>query len=103
MTMTQGTGETDLERVRRIVTEALEGLPVRVYLYGSWAREDPHTLSDIDVAVEPLTALPTGTLARLRHQLEEAPILRKVDLVDLSTSDPVFRRKVHEEGCPWID
>lgn len=92
-----------LHCVQSIVSETLRGLPVRVFLFGSWAKMAEHPTSDIDVAVEPLGALPMGTLPLLRERLEDAPILRTVDLVDLSTSDPAFRQKVYEEGIRWID
>lgn len=91
-----------LDSVQAVVTEALHGLPVRVFLFGSWARGEERPASDIDVAVEPLTDLPRGTLARLRETLEEAPIPYRVDLVDLSSADKALHDRIHQEGIPWI-
>ena len=90
-----------LEEVRRIVMDVVGGGKAAVYLFGSWARGEATPLSDIDVAIEPHTALPPGTLARLRERLEESHVPYRVDVVDLRRATPVFRRRVLEEGIQW--
>lgn len=94
-------GSRALEEVRRIVMDEVDGGKAAVYLFGSWARGEATALSDIDVAIEPHTALPQGTLARLRERLEESHIPYRVDVVDLRRVTPVFRRRVLEEGIQW--
>src|SRR5262245_28991816 len=92
-----------LEEVRRLVLQAVGKDGAVVYLFGSWARGEATRLSDIDVAIDPPTPLPRGTLARLREQLEESSIPYHVDIVDLTRTDPEFRRRVLAEGIPWND
>lgn len=94
-------GPQALEEVRRIVMDAVGGGKATVYLFGSWARGEATSLSDIDVAIEPHIALPQGTLARLRERLEESHIPYRVDVVDLRRVTPVFRRRVLAEGIQW--
>lgn len=91
----------DLQEVRRIVQEGLAGRPVRVYLFGSWAKGSAKRASDIDVAVFPLAPLPEGMLSEIREALEESQIARRVDLVDLSETTPEFRERVLQEGILW--
>ncbi len=91
-----------LEEVRRIVLNIVDRKGA-VYLFGSWARGEATRLSDIDVAIDPPTPLPRGTLARLREQLEESSIPYHVDVVDLSRADLEFRRRVLSEGILWSD
>ena len=86
---------------RRIVLRALEGLKVRVFLFGSRATGSAHVTSDIDVAVLPLEPLPAATQAALREALEESTIPQSVDLVDLSRAEPEFRARVLTEGVEW--
>lgn len=93
--------EACLNRVRNMVLEALAPVNAEVYLFGSQARGDVWTLSDIDVAVEPCEPLPAGLLARLREALEESTIPVRVDVVDLSDSDEDFRQRVRAEGIRW--
>jgi len=90
--------EQEIAWVRRIVLDALRPWRVRVWLFGSWARGDAELLSDIDVAIWPEEKLPVGLLAELRERLEEAPIVREVDLVDLRFADDTLRKAVIREG-----
>ena len=90
-----------LAEVRRLVLQAVGKDGAIVYLFGSWARGEATRLSDIDVAIDPPTPLPRGTLARLREQLEESSIPYYVDIVDLSLTDSEFRRRVLAEGVLW--
>ena len=90
-----------LEEVRRLVLQAVGKDSAVVYLFGSWARGEATRLSDIDVAIDPPTPLPRGTLACLREQLEESSVPYHVDIVDLSRTDPEFRRRVLAEGVLW--
>lgn len=92
-----------LAEVRRIANEALAAEEVTVYLFGSWARGEATSRSDIDLAVESRTPLPPGTLARLRERLEESHIPYRVDVVDLRKTDAVFRQRVLKEGIVWSD
>jgi uncharacterized protein len=98
---TSMTATKALEEVRRLVLQAVGKDGAVVYLFGSWARGEATRLSDIDVAIDPPTPLPRGTLARLREQLEESSVPYHVDVVDLSRADPEFRRRVLAEGVPW--
>ena len=92
-----------LAEVRRIAQETLAEEEVTVYLFGSWARGEATSRSDIDLAVESQTPLPRGLLARLRERLEESHIPYRVDVVDLQKTDAAFRRRVLEEGILWSD
>lgn len=92
-----------LECVRRLVLSELEPWPVRVWLFGSWARGRQRRSSDIDVAVWPVRPLPADVLPKLRERLEESDVPYRVDVVDLSAVDPAFRSVVEREGILWKD
>lgn len=81
--------------------EGLRGHQARVYLFGSAAKGLAGAGSDIDVAVLPLKPLPVGVLSSVRERLEESTIPYQVDLVDLTRTDPSFRKRVQEEGLLW--
>jgi predicted nucleotidyltransferase len=90
-----------LERIKKLVLDALESYPVTVYLFGSFSRGDTHALSDIDIAVEPLGPLPSGVLPRLREALEESTIPRTIEIIDLRDADPEFSDRIRKEGVIW--
>jgi hypothetical protein len=50
------------------------------------------------VAVLPRRPLPTGLLSRIREALEESHVPYRVDVVDLSSVDPAFRKRILETG-----
>ena len=91
-----------LNETRKIVSRALAGHRVRVYLFGSRARGAPVTSSDCDIGIDPLEKLPNGLLSRIREQLEESSVPYAVELVDLSQTAPEFTEKVRQEGIVWI-
>ncbi len=91
-----------LTAVRQVVLAHLAGLPLRVYLFGSWARGEETQASDIDLAVELLGPVPPGTLARLREALEEAPFPYRVEVVNLEEASDALTQKVRQEGLPWL-
>jgi predicted nucleotidyltransferase len=99
--MSRAIAEEALEEVRRIVTERLKGRDAMVVLFGSRASGSTRVASDIDVAVLPRSPLPTGLLSRIREALEESHVPYRVDVVDLSSVDPAFRKRVLETGVIW--
>lgn len=92
-----------LDEVRLILREVLGEGTAAIYLFGSWARGEATSLSDIDLAVEARVPLAPGTLARLRERLEESRVPYRVEVVDLNAVDPAFRRRVLAEGIRWSD
>ena len=91
----------DLELASRIIRVHLAGQDVRVRLFGSRARGDERTWSDIDVAVQAVSALPAGVLSALREALEESSCLLNVDIVDWNDADAALRESITREGIEW--
>lgn len=90
-----------LEETRRIVLRALEGTSAKVYLFGSFASGRQRRSSDIDVAIDARSPLPTGLLAAVSEELEESHVPYRVDLVDLAHTDSAFRERVLRTGRLW--
>ena len=86
-----------------LIRPALMPYRVQVWLFGSWARGTAFSGSDVDLAVLPLEPVPLGWLAELRYRLEESTFPYRVDLVDLSQTDPAFRERVLQEGVLLLD
>lgn len=99
--MARAISDIAIEEVRRIVLEGLSGRDATVIFFGSCASGSVSAASDIDVAVLPRTPLPTGLLSGIREALEESHVPYHVDVVDLSSVDPTFRKRVLETGVIW--
>jgi len=95
--------EDILEEVKRLVCEQLASAKARVFLFGSWARQEERRTSDIDLGIWYDKPLLPGTLARLRMLLEESRVPYRVEVIDLTRADREFRERVMEEGIEWTD
>lgn len=81
----------------------LRAKSIRLRLFGSRARGDAGSRSDIDLAVIADDKIPPHLLSRSREQLEEAPVPFRVDLVEYRSASPTLRQAIDREGIEWID
>lgn len=95
--------DRDIQTAHDIIRSLLPPDQARLWLFGSRTRGNARRWSDIDIAVEPLTAPPAGLLAELRELLAESSILLDVDLVDLSQAGRALNDAVEREGIAWTD
>ena len=95
--------DKDIQQIRQIIQGRLVKYPVRLFLFGSHATGRARSASDVDIAVLPERELPLDLLSQVREDLEQSNVLYKVDLVDISRTDEVFRQRVFAEGVEWVD
>jgi len=95
--------EQTLTQLRNIINGVVKGVPVNVYLFGSWARKQEKRTSDIDIALYSKDKIPMKVWVELHENINDSTIPFHVDLVDLSTTNPVFIEKVMKEGIIWKD
>ncbi|MCE5286496.1 MAG: nucleotidyltransferase domain-containing protein [Pelosinus sp.] len=92
-----------LEMVKEVVLTEIGRYPVKVYLFGSWARGEERNSSDIDIAVDLGKGVFSDILMRLRETLEDSVIPYRVDVVDLAEATIELSEKVEKEGIVWKD
>ncbi|MBM7570116.1 nucleotidyltransferase family protein [Aquibacillus albus] len=95
--------EEILAELKHIVCDVLNEQNVRVYLFGSWARKEEKTSSDIDIAVEPMTQLSLYKWTELIDRVEESTIPYKVEFVNLDDANKELTQNVKREGILWKD
>ncbi len=61
---------------------------VKIFLFGSRAAGQHTIRSDFDIGLESATKIPLATLAEIRGELEQLPLLPKIDLVDFKRVSP---------------
>jgi len=91
-----------LDYLKKIVLEILDGYEVKVYLFGSWAKQKEKRTSDIDVGVWFKNGS-DNVLVDLRQAVEDSEIPYKVEIVDLNCVGEYFFKKVEDEGILWKD
>ena len=67
-----------------IVRRHLPDPSYRVFLFGSRATATAHARSDIDIGIEGPAAVPAAVLAAIEDELDEAPTLYTVEIVDFA-------------------
>lgn len=95
--------EQTLTLLKNILIRTLKDVPVNIYLFGSWARNEEKRTSDIDIALQSQEEIPTKKLVELREEIEESTLPYNVDLVDLSKVNSIIINKVIREGIVWKD
>ena len=74
-----------------IVRHHVPNLAYRIFLFGSRANNSARAASDIDIGIEGPAPVPYATLTAIRDDLEDAPTLYTVDVVDFSRVPSKFR------------
>ncbi|WP_138418768.1 nucleotidyltransferase family protein [Aquibacillus sediminis] len=95
--------EEILKQLRDILLNELIHEKVRVYLFGSWARQEEKNSSDIDIAIEPEFELSPMKWTDLIDTVEESTIPYKVEIVNLNHVGKELMENVKREGILWKD
>lgn len=73
-----------------------------IFVFGSYAADEPVGSSDIDVGILCRNKLPAGIFVDLQEKLnEEVATLREVDFVDFSAVSDKVRKEALKEVCVW--
>jgi predicted nucleotidyltransferase len=75
-----------------IVRRHLPDPAYRVFLFGSRAEGTAHPRSDIDIGIEGPTPVPRKAMALIEEELEEAPTLYTIEIVDFARVPENFRQ-----------
>jgi predicted nucleotidyltransferase len=75
-----------------IVRGHLPNPAYRIFLFGSRATGRAHARSDIDIGIEGPAPVPRETLTAIDDELEEAPTLYTIEVVDFARVPESFRQ-----------
>jgi predicted nucleotidyltransferase len=79
-----------------VVRRHLSDPAYRVFLFGSRATGTAGGRSDIDIGIEGPAPVPRAALIAIEDELEEAPTLFTVEIVDFARVSETFRRVASE-------
>jgi predicted nucleotidyltransferase len=95
--------EPELQRaiVHVIRTHLGPSPAVKIFLFGSRATGQ-HTLrSDYDIGIEAAAPIPLEMLGRIQADLDELPVLPKIDVVDLRRVGAAFKQAALTSVIQW--
>ena len=88
--------------VKEFTRKFCQNQPVRIYLFGSWARGEAKRSSDVDIAIESKEDM-SFLIGEFREALENSCIVYNVDVVDMNFAAESLCKKIREEGIVWKD
>jgi len=74
---------------------------VKIYLFGSRAREKNHERSDIDIALVADQKLDIAVIGEVREVVNATNIPYKIDVVDFHRVYPAMQEMILKEGVLW--
>jgi predicted nucleotidyltransferase len=74
---------------------------IKIWVFGSRARGDHRTYSDLDLLVESESSVSDDAMSALREKFEESDFPFKVDLVQLSELADAYRESVMKDRRPF--
>ena len=93
--------DTYLEEIRQTILWYFEDEDVSIALFGSRARGESRSGSDVDVAIIPHNGYDRRKLIYLRERLEQMNIPYKVELVEWNELSDSFRNQVLDNSVWW--
>jgi predicted nucleotidyltransferase len=86
------TAEESTQFAATVVRKHLADPNYRVFLFGSRAAGTARDRSDIDIGIEGPAPVPHATMAAIEDELEEAPTLYTIEVVDFARVPEAFRQ-----------
>jgi len=90
-------------KLRTLVMDFMKDEKVQIVLFGSRARQDHVSFSDVDIGILPCEKLSKTKLTLLKEKIEDSNIPYKVDVVDLSEVSEDFRKEILKDAVVWKD
>lgn len=79
-----------IKEVVRIIRSSLDS-SYKIYLFGSWAAGDALPTSDLDIGILGPEKVKFDILVKISKDVEAILSLRKIDIVDLNSTEENFR------------
>jgi predicted nucleotidyltransferase len=84
------------KEIEKIMRKWLRLSHYKIFFFGSRVKGRSNERSDYDVGIETSEKVPLTTLAEIEAELEELPIMNKIDVVDFNSVSGDFKRVASE-------
>lgn len=78
--------------LKNITAKYLADGSYRLFFFGSRVTEKGNEKSDIDVGIEGKKPIPAKMLSKIKEEIENLPILYKIEIVDFANVSPDFKK-----------
>ncbi|TSC92985.1 MAG: DNA polymerase beta domain-containing protein [Candidatus Berkelbacteria bacterium Licking1014_7] len=84
------------KQLLKIFVKHLDLKKYKIFFFGSRVSGENSERSDIDVGIKGTRPIDLAVLGKIKDEIEELPILYKIDVVDFSRSDKDFQQIAQE-------
>lgn len=92
-----------LSQLKKIVLNELKDEKVKVFIFGSRARGDNYTASDVDIGYVSYGKLDEKKITMLKYKLENSNIPYKVEIVNFNEVSKDFKKEALKDIEIWKD
>ncbi len=90
-----------LLELKDLVLNELKGEKVKVFVFGSRARGDNYTASDVDIGLIPYDNLNSLKISLLKEKIENSTVPYKVQIVDFNHVSEDFKKEALKDIVVW--
>lgn len=98
-----GSTNNYVNQIRNEVLLLLKQQPVRVFLFGSRARKDFRSSSDVDIGLIPRQGFNNKYITLLREKLETMNTPYKIEVVNFEDVSENFKQEAMKDVIVWKD
>lgn len=77
--------------ILKVVKKHLDTKSYKIFYFGSRVRGDSFERADIDLGIEGPAKIPAGIKLKIQEELDNLPLLYKIDLVDFRNVSKKFK------------
>lgn len=88
-----------IEELKKFLLEYFKNKKVKIWLFGSRARGDNTSCSDIDIAIEGKNI--EKDLISIKEIIEESNLPYKIDIINLVEASEYLKIEIKKEGILW--
>lgn len=92
-----------LLELKRLVLDSLKDEKVKIFLFGSRARSDNFTVSDVDIGYIPKDNFNERKITFLKDKIENSHIPYKVEIVNFNLVSEEFKQEALKDIEVWKD
>lgn len=94
-------GNDKISELKRLTLALFKDAKVKIILFGSRARGDNYSSSDVDIGIIPLGSIDEGKIALLKEKMENMNIPYKVEVVNFSEVSEEFEKEAMRGAVVW--
>lgn len=102
MKLEHESSENIKRQILEIIGRHVDLKTVRVFFFGSRVSGKSREFSDIDVGIEGWHPLLPGVLSDIQEEVEELPVLYKIDIVDFANVNEKFKN-IAKENIEFVN